>query len=381
MSENWQTHKLGELCEVLDSKRKPITKRNRVSGEYPYYGATGILDYVADYIFDEKLILIGEDGAKWGSGENSAFSAEGQYWVNNHAHVIRPDRNKVLDEWLIYHLNHSDLSEYITGLTVPKLNQAKMRDISLPVPPLPEQRRIVAILDEAFEGIATATANAEKNLANAREVFESYLNSVFTKKGDGWKEASLGTMYDVRDGTHDSPKYQPSGYPLITSKNLKRDGIDFSNVKLISEEDYQKINVRSLVHKGDVLFAMIGTIGNPTIVDSAPNFAIKNVALIKVGDDQSGRFLKYYLESQLVVSKMTSEAKGATQKFVGLGYLRAFPISLPQLDEQREVASYLDKLSNEVTSLENIYQQKLTALDDLKKSMLNKAFNGELRLI
>ena len=89
MSENWQTHKLGELCEVLDSKRKPITKRNRVSGEYPYYGATGILDYVADYIFDEKLILIGEDGAKWGSGENSAFSAEGQYWVNNHAHVIR----------------------------------------------------------------------------------------------------------------------------------------------------------------------------------------------------------------------------------------------------------------------------------------------------
>lgn len=129
MKNNWQTKKIGELCDILDNKRKPVTQRDRVSGVYPYYGATGIQDYVNEYIFDEKLILIGEDGAKWGAGENTAFSVDGKYWVNNHAHVIRPHRNIVLDNWIIYFLNVNDLSRYITGLTVQKLNQAKLREI------------------------------------------------------------------------------------------------------------------------------------------------------------------------------------------------------------------------------------------------------------
>ena len=84
MQSKWQNKKLGELCDILDNKRKPITQRDRISGEYPYYGATGILDYVQNYIFDERLVLIGEDGAKWGSGENTSFIADGKFWVNNH---------------------------------------------------------------------------------------------------------------------------------------------------------------------------------------------------------------------------------------------------------------------------------------------------------
>ena len=140
MSMSFQTRPLGELCDVLDSKRKPITKKDRVPGEFPYYGATGILNHVEDFIFDEKLVLIGEDGAKWGAGENTSFTAEGKYWVNNHAHVIRPHRNIVLDEWIIYHLNHNDLSPFITGLTVPKLNQGKLREIPIPLPPPPQTK-------------------------------------------------------------------------------------------------------------------------------------------------------------------------------------------------------------------------------------------------
>ena len=133
---------LGEICDILDSKRKPVTKRDRVSGKYPYYGASGILDYVNDYIFDEKLVLIGEDGAKWEQGEKSSFIAEGKYWVNNHAHVIRPNRSIVLDEWIVYFLNFSDLTKYTTGLTVPKLNQERLRSIKIPIPPLPEQQLV-----------------------------------------------------------------------------------------------------------------------------------------------------------------------------------------------------------------------------------------------
>ena len=116
---------LGEICDILDNKRKPITKRDRSTGLYPYYGATGILDFVGDYIFDEKLVLIGEDGAKWNSGEYTGFIADGKYWVNNHAHAIRPHRNIILDDWLVYFCYLTDLTRYTTGLTVPKLNQAK----------------------------------------------------------------------------------------------------------------------------------------------------------------------------------------------------------------------------------------------------------------
>ena len=156
------------------------------------------------------------------------------------------------------------------------INLGDLRTVAIPVPQLAEQRRIVSILDEAFDDIAVANANAEKNLQNAVALFESHLQAVFTQRGDGWVETTLGERYDVRDGTHDSPKYHATGYPLITSKNLKRQGLSFDNVKLISKQDYDKINERSAVHKGDVLFAMIGTIGNPTLVKIEPEFAIKN---------------------------------------------------------------------------------------------------------
>src|SRR4029077_15655281 len=185
------------------------TKRDRVAGEFPYYGATGILDYVDGYLFDEPLVLVGEDGARWESGENTAFAVEGRIWVNNHAHVLRPHRTKLLDNWLIYHLNHSDLREFISGLTVPKLNQGRLREIPIPLPPLPEQQRIVGILDEAFEGIATAKANTEKNHQNARGLFESHLQSVFTQRGKGWAEKTFEEVCNkITDGTHHSPETQ-----------------------------------------------------------------------------------------------------------------------------------------------------------------------------
>lgn len=156
--------KLGEVCDVLDSKRKPVTKADRTQGKYPYYGATGIVDYVDDYIFDEKLVLIGEDGAKWGVGEKTAFTAEGKYWVNNHAHVLRPDRNKILDEVLAAYINSIDLMPYITGITVPKLNQEKMRSIKIPLLRLETQKQLVTEMEEQEKII-----EANKNLVGIME--------------------------------------------------------------------------------------------------------------------------------------------------------------------------------------------------------------------
>lgn len=177
--EGWEEKELGKICDILDSKRKPITKNKRTSGTIPYYGATGILDYVKDFIFDEKLVLLGEDGAKWGTGENSAYIICGKSWVNNHAHALRPHRNIILDEFLVYYLNYSDLSESITGVTVPKLNQEKMRAIAVPFPSLPEQERISARLDAISEKVKALQANYDQTITLCNDLKQSLLKSIF----------------------------------------------------------------------------------------------------------------------------------------------------------------------------------------------------------
>ncbi len=297
--------------------------------------------------------------------------------------VFRPNGH-VVPEYLYYYLSQESFRDEgknrMAGAVGHKrVSKEFIEEYLLPFPEsTKEQNRIVAILDKAFTAIDKAKANAEKNLANAKELFESYLNGIFENPGKDWEEKKLGEVYDVRDGTHDSPKYHDSGYPLITSKNLKDDEIVYDKIKYISKTDYLNINKRSEVNISDVLFAMIGTIGNPVVVTKQPDYAIKNVALFKVSSSQSSWFLKYYLGSKFVTNKMAKEAKGTTQKFVGLGYLRSFSIILPALPEQKRIVSKLDVLSAEIKHLERIYQQKIEDVEELKKSILQKAFEGEL---
>lgn len=195
----------------------------------------------------------------------------------------------------------------------------------------------------------------------------------------GWEWKPLNEVFIVKDGTHDSPKYiAENGYPLFTSKNLKEDGLDSSNFKLISEEDYNKINQRSKVDKGDLLFAMIGTIGNPTIIENEPNFAIKNVALFKpLNSENTIEYLRYYFLSNFVIDKMIKEAKGATQKFVGLTYLRNFPFPKIPLSEQQRLVSKLDLLFEKINKSIELHQKNMDEADVFMGSVLNDVF-GEL---
>ena len=178
---NWKWVKLGEVCEILDSKRKPITQKDRIDWPYPYYWATWIVDYVNDYLFDEKLVLIWEDWAKWGSGDNTAFSVEGKIWVNNHAHVLRPFRKQLCDDFLIYYLLIKDLSEYITGTTVPKLNQEKLKNIEIPLPDLEMQSQIVAHLDQVHQQITMLKTQVNSQIEHCDELWQSSLEKVLTQ--------------------------------------------------------------------------------------------------------------------------------------------------------------------------------------------------------
>lgn len=384
MKAGWQIKEVGGLCDVLDSKRKPVTKRDRVGGQYPYYGATGILDHVESYIFDEKLILIGEDGAKWGAGENTAFSAEGKYWVNNHAHVIRPHRQTVLDNWLIYFLNHSDLSEYVTGLTVPKLNQAKLCEIRVPVAPLPEQHRIVAILDEAFAGIATATANAERNLKNAREVFDTHVQRYFFGNESGWEEKRLADVVsELVTGPFGSmlhkSDYVRNGIPVVNPQNIIGGQIVSLDKTMVSEKTKSRMEKFSLRER-DIVIARRGEMGRCATVNKTQVGWLCGTGsmIIRLKPTASERYIVQLLQSSTVRKNLEGNSVGATMNNLNQDILLGLKFHLPPIAEQCRIITTLEQLSTETQCLEAIYHQKLSKLNELKQSILHQAFSGQL---
>jgi type I restriction enzyme S subunit len=374
---------VGELCDVLDHKRKPITKRDRVAGEHPYYGATGVLDYVDGYLFDEKLVLVGEDGAKWGSGENTAFGVEGKCWINNHAHVLRPYRDKVADGWLIYFLNHSDLAAFVSGLTVSKLNQGSLRDIPIPVPQIAEQRRIVGLLDKAFGGIATAKANAEKNLQNARDLLESHLQAVFAQRREGWIAQPLGEVCGfVRGPFGGSLKksiFAPHGYAVYEQQHAIYSRFD--DVRYFVGEAKFKEMKRFELYPNDLIMSCSGTMGRVAIVPNSIKRGIINQALLKLTPTAkiSSTFLKFWMESEAFQGSLKEYSGGAAiQNVASVRILKEIRIPLPSMAEQGRVVQSIESISAETQRLASIYQQKLAALDELKKSLLHQAFTGQL---
>jgi type I restriction enzyme S subunit len=186
----------------------------------------------------------------------------------------------------------------------------------------------------------------------------------------GWEWCRLQDAFDVRDGTHDSPKYQSSGYPLVTSKNLYTGKLDLTDVKLISEEDHQKISARSKVDRGDVLFAMIGSIGNPAIVDTDVPFSIKNIALLKqyVPGKISSDFLLIYL--LVAASDMREKSAGGVQSFVSLGSIRLYPFALPALNEQHRIVAKVDELMALCDRLETQQADAASAHAQLVQALL-----------
>ncbi|MBA5725920.1 restriction endonuclease subunit S [Bombella favorum] len=172
---NIRITKLENIIEILDNMRRPITKKDRNPGIFPYYGATGVLDYIDKYIFNEPLVLLGEDGAKWGKSEKSAYPILGKTWVNNHAHVLKPNRKKITDIFLIFFLNKTDLTPFVSGTTVPKLNQKNTKQIPIPLPPLAEQERFAARIAK----IEALQEHHRQALAKQEMLFQSLQQRAF----------------------------------------------------------------------------------------------------------------------------------------------------------------------------------------------------------
>ncbi|HFN3223048.1 TPA: restriction endonuclease subunit S [Campylobacter coli] len=404
-TKTWEINKLEEVCEILDNKRVPISSKNRIRGIYPYYGASGIVDYIDKYIFDEELVLIGEDGAKWGAFENSAFIAEGKYWVNNHAHILKPNNEILINKFLVYFLNYSNLEKYITGATVKKLNQQKLKQIEIPLPPLEEQMRIVKILDLAFEKIDTSVELLKANLANLDELAKSVLDRAFNPLGDStestqnpsthdtqspyplpqhWEWKSLGEIASVIQSGFAINKSNEiaDGYIHLRTHNIATDGnLNFETLVKVKKELIKE--QQSFIEEGDILFNNTNStelVGKTALVTQNYNYAFSNhITKIKLFNQYSPKLVVFYFVL-LLKNKYFERIchKWIGQSGINTDKLKQIQIPLPPLKEQEQIAKHLDFVFEKTKALKELYTKELKDYEELKQSLLNKAFKGEL---
>ncbi|TXH88612.1 MAG: specificity determinant for hsdM and hsdR [Pseudomonas sp.] len=334
-------------------------------------------------------------------------------------------RSKEIDHrYVYYYLKSSEAQQALKAsasqtVNIANISVGTLENLRFPLPPLAEQTRIAAKLDELLAQVDTLKARVDGIPALLKRFRQSVLaaavsgrlteewrvqncptpptapspNKYSLSKEELKKFADLHNLPhvwecasaaevcgSVRDGTHDTPAYHLSGIPLVTSKNIGSGFVDTKEAKLISIEDHLEISKRSLVEHGDVLFSMIGTVGNCCVVrEQDSEFSIKNVGLFKKNEPVIlPRFLEFWLNSQVMWSWLEKNLKGSSQKFASLGTLRAMPVFLPSLQEQTEIVRRVEQLFAFADQLEAKVATAQTRIDRLTQSILAKAFRGEL---
>jgi len=371
MKTNWQTKKLGDVIKLEYGKPLPDYKRV-LDGQYPVYGANGEKDRTNEYYYDRSSIIVGRKGS---AGEIN-FTEE-RFWPLDVTYFVTFDGKRYSLGFLYNLLLTLNLPKLAKGVK-PGINRNEVYEIRVNVPPLSEQKKILKILDKTFSALAKAKENAEKNLQNSRELFESYLQSVFANQGDGWKEKRLGDVCDVIGGGTPSKlnsKFYDGEIFWATVRDMKEEVIKNTEHKIT--KDAVKNSSTNIIPKGNVVIATRVGLGKVCLVenDTAINQDLKGIIPIN-SKILSVDFLFRWLKS--ISHEIIKEGTGATVQGVKLPFIKSLRIPLPSLSEQQAIVSKLNALSAETKKLEAIYRQKLADLDELKKSVLRKAFEGEL---
>ena len=391
MKPGWELKKLGEVAEYFNGltySPKDVSHKGTVvlrssniqNDELDFSDIVRVSVNIKEKLFvkDGDILMCSRNGSQRLVGKTAPIlNLKEPMTFGTFMMIVRSE----FSPYLLWFFKTDEFKKQISGGENTMINQVTrymLDEIEVPLPPLPEQQRIVSILDEAFDAISKAKSNADQNLKNAKELFESYLQSVFDI--GNWEVKKLNDITEVKDGTHDSPKYIAEGIPFVTQKNIRQDGLSFSDTRFITDTDHEKFYKRSNVTHGDILISMIGANrGMAALVDDKRTFSIKNVGLIKESKNIDNNYLLYYLKSAAAMKYVLYMSNGGAQEFVGLTALRSFPIPCPSLGEQLTIVQKLDALSIETKRLGAIYHQKIADLDELKKSILQKAFNGELK--
>ena len=398
--DTWKFVRFGELLITRDSERVPVSvsDRNKRAKIYDYYGASGIIDKIDDYLFDDELLLIGEDGANLLSRSTPiAFIAKGKYWVNNHAHVLDACCNLNLN-YICYHINAISLAPYVTGTAQPKMNQENMNAIWIALPPLEEQYRIVAKIEgilplvdryaAAYEKLEQFNAKfpedmkksllqyaiqgkleeqrpeegtAEELFARIQEEKQRLIAEKKIKKEkplpeitedekpfdipESWKWVRLRDIISVLgDGIHGTPQYDDTGkYFFINGNNLVKGEIVIkSDTKKVSFEEFKKYE--KPLDESTILVSINGTIGNYAFYNGEPVILGKSACYFSLISGIDKEYICRLLNTQHFLDYAVKEATQTTIKNVSLKSMRMLPVPLPPLSEQKRIVEKLEEI-------------------------------------
>lgn len=270
------------------------------------------------------------------------------------------------------------------GASYPAVTDGDVRAQQIPVPSLPEQRHIVRVLDDAFDGIATAKANAEKNLQNARALFLDYVQSVFQAGGVDWKVRTLGDIAKIKGGKRVPKGYklltQPTDFPYLRVTDFSDDGtIDTSDLRYITAEVRKEIK-NYVIYSTDLYVSIAGTIGKTGVIPKELDGAnlTENACRLVFNEGVNNRFVYFFTVTPDFVEQAGFNTRTAAQPKLALSRLATIRLGIPPLSEQERLVRVFEKIKDETKHLEGIYQRKLVALNELKQSLLHQAFSGEL---
>lgn len=376
----WNSESLGSLCNLYQPKT--ISKKDMVTdGEYPVYGANGIIGQYNKYNHDTQQLLITCRGATCGS----VNTTKGKVWINGNAMVVAPKDGRVILRYLEYLFQGGiDVSQVISGAAQPQLTREGMSPLTVNYPNISEQKRIVSILDQAFADIEQARAKTEQNLKNARELFESYLQQVFSQHDNDWVHTTLGQVADFKNGLNFSQSSKGEQLKIVGVKDFKSNFmVPFEQLDTIQidgelSEAYELMENDIITVRSNGNKRLIGRcllMGKAEFKTSYSGFTIR----IRVTSTAlNPEFLTYYLKSASTHELLIGAGEGANISNLNQKILTSLPIAYPNSELQKRLIANIKQIDLETNSLIEIYRQKLNNIDELKKSILQKAFAGEM---
>ena len=335
-----------DCCEILDSQRKPITESERVPGRYPYYGANGIQGTINQYIFDDKLVLVAEDGGHFGSKTKPiAYLVNGKCWVNNHAHVLRAKKG-CLAEYICYSLMFYKIEGYINGATRQKLTQAALRKLIIPKRPVKYQKAIVDRLD-----LVKCIIEKKQDLINELDVL---IKSRFVELfGDidcntkNWPIITLENLAElITDGEHSTPKKCNKGIYLLSARNILNHSLKLDDVDYIDETEYSRISKRVVPKAGDILLSCSGSVGRCCVVPMELKFQlVRSVALIRFKSEITPIFAEYMITSDWFQRQINSLKTASSQANLFQGRIKKLKGFVPDINLQYEFIKVVNQIN------------------------------------
>ena len=386
MNKRWVYCSFDTAVEILDTLRRPINSKERAtriehkteSELYPYYGATGQVGFIDDYLIEGEYVLLGEDGAPFLNPlAPKAYIISGKSWVNNHAHILRSKYN---NKFLQYYLNCFDYRGYVSGTTRLKLTQAQMKQIPVPVPPLDEQERIVARIEELFSQLDSGVETLRKTKQQLAVYRQAVLKEAFADLTDKKPIREMSSL--VTSGSRGwAQYYADTGARFIRITDLARDGIHLKNdsIQHVVLPDKAE-GKRSRLIGGDVLVSITADLGSIALIPDSIEEAYINqhIAMVRFNNPAQGEFMAWYLRSEWGQKDLLKNKRGGGKLGLGLDDIRDTPVPVVSDEEAKQIVAFIDGRLSVCDSIEQTVNTALQQAEAMRLSILKQAFEGAL---